>query len=129
PCAAREPRLTRAAGAGRTPHPSIRRRAAGSTGRGGRVGGTSGGGMMTRALCVALFGATMLSGGCMSRPLRENPLLVQANAPPTPNPVFLPLGANAYGLVFERVLEAVRDSGFEVLHSNRYSGQIETLPR
>src|SRR4051812_11167126 len=91
----------------------------------------TGDGMMTRALCVALLGATtLLSGGCMSGPLRENPLLVQANrAPCVENPVYVPLGANSYGLVFEHALAVLHDAGFEVAQSNRYSGQIETFPK
>jgi hypothetical protein len=45
------------------------------------------------------------------------------------NPVYVPLGLESYGQVFENVLSVLIDSGFEILESNRYDGRIETLPR
>lgn len=45
------------------------------------------------------------------------------------NPVYVALGPQAYGTVFEKTLEALHDSGFEILESNRYDGRIETMPR
>ena len=45
------------------------------------------------------------------------------------NPVFIPLGPESYGQVFENVLEVLGDYGFEIRESNRYDGRIETIPR
>lgn len=45
------------------------------------------------------------------------------------NPVFVPLGPESYGKVFETCLRVMGDYGFEVFDSNRYSGAIECLPR
>jgi|SRR5438128_3339244 len=45
------------------------------------------------------------------------------------NPVYLPLGHDSYGQVFERVLQTLIDEGFEIQESNRYDGHIEALPR
>lgn len=45
------------------------------------------------------------------------------------NPVFIPLGPESYGQVFENVLEVLGDYGFEIRESNRYDGHIETIPR
>lgn len=47
----------------------------------------------------------------------------------TENPVFIPLGPESYGKVFESVLEVLAGYGFEILDSNRYDGRIETIPR
>src|SRR5437867_8506550 len=45
------------------------------------------------------------------------------------NPVFVPLGPNSYGQVFENVLQVLGDYGFEIMEANRYDGRIETIPR
>ena len=45
------------------------------------------------------------------------------------NPVFIPLGPESYGQVFENVLQVLFDFGFEIRESNRYDGRIETIPR
>jgi hypothetical protein len=45
------------------------------------------------------------------------------------NPVFIPLGPESYGQVFENVLQVLGDYGFEIRESNRYDGRIETIPR
>lgn len=45
------------------------------------------------------------------------------------NPVFIPLGQEAYGMVFENTLRVLIDHGFEIMESNRYDGRIETVPR
>jgi len=49
--------------------------------------------------------------------------------PPETNPVFIPQGPEAYGKVFENVLQVLGDNGFEIAESNRYDGRIETVPR
>jgi hypothetical protein len=61
----------------------------------------------------------------MSGPLIDNPVHVAGS--PCPNPVWLH-GGPPYGEVFERVLDVVSHY-FEIVDSNRYSGQIETFPR
>lgn len=45
------------------------------------------------------------------------------------NPVFIPLGPESYGQVFENVLQVLGDYGFEIRESNRFDGRIETIPR
>ena len=45
------------------------------------------------------------------------------------NPVFVPLGIDSYGQVFENCLRVLLDYGFEIQESNRYYGTIECLPR
>jgi hypothetical protein len=84
---------------------------------------------MGRTAWTALGGAlALLLAGCATGPLHENPVLLQADAAPCGNPVYLPYGPQTYGLVFERVLDVVSDY-FEVAYSNRYDGRIETFPR
>jgi hypothetical protein len=72
-----------------------------------------------------------LGAGCLSGPLVEGPALVAAGVTSEvePNPVFIPLGPDAYGKVFENVLQVLHDGGFEIQESNRYDGRIETIPR
>jgi hypothetical protein len=70
-----------------------------------------------------------LTGGCMTKPLLDNPVLIRPNpGVSVDNPVFVPEGPPAYGLVFERVLDVV-DDYFEIAYANRYDGRIETFPR
>jgi hypothetical protein len=44
------------------------------------------------------------------------------------NPVYVPLGPDAYGTVFEKVIDVLGEY-FEIAYSNRYDGRIETFPR
>jgi len=44
------------------------------------------------------------------------------------NPVYVPLGPNSYGTVFEKVFDVVSEY-FEIAYANRYDGRIETFPR
>src|SRR5262249_38175926 len=44
------------------------------------------------------------------------------------NPLYVPLGPLAYGLVFEKVID-ILDDYFEIAYANRYDGRIETFPR
>jgi hypothetical protein len=86
---------------------------------------------MRRSLCLAWAGtATLLMAGCMTGPLRENPLLFRADVPTSDNPVFVPLGPNprVYGAFFEKVMDVITDYNFEIAFSNRYDGRIETFP-
>ena len=78
---------------------------------------------------AALLG---LGAGCQSLPpMLEGPALVPAgsNIVYDHNPVFIPLGIDSYGQVFENCLTVLSDYGFEILLSNRYDGQIECVPR
>lgn len=61
----------------------------------------------------------------------ETTPIVPAGAPYVydQNPVYIPLGKDYYGKVFENVLQALGDFGFEIQDANRYSGRIETRPR
>ena len=45
------------------------------------------------------------------------------------NPVYIPLGKESYGTVFENVLTVLGDYGFQFDRLNRYDGRIETKPR
>jgi hypothetical protein len=86
---------------------------------------------MRRAL-VSWGGAlALLCGGCMSGPLLDNPSHIAAapsSASAGSNPVYVPLGPDAYNLVFEKVYDIISEY-FEVSFSNRFGGQIETFPR
>jgi len=44
------------------------------------------------------------------------------------NPVYVPLGPNSYGMVFEKVFDVVSEY-FEIAYANRYDGRIETFAR
>src|SRR5688572_16926997 len=73
--------------------------------------------------------AAALLTGCAVKPLTDNPILIR----PDPNivvdnPVFIPQGPLAYGVVFEKVLD-ILDDYFEIAYYNRYDGRIETHPR
>jgi len=70
----------------------------------------------------------MLGAGCASQPLVTNPQGERVRAYEA-NPVFIPLGPEAYGMVFENTLRVLIDHEFEILESNRYDGRIETVPR
>jgi hypothetical protein len=73
--------------------------------------------------------AGLLLSGCMSGPLRDNPVLVGPAVPDTANPVYVPLGPHSYGLVFEKTLDVISDYfDIDQTRTSRYSGQIETLP-
>ncbi|HZZ81114.1 MAG TPA: hypothetical protein VFE62_21610 [Gemmataceae bacterium] len=45
------------------------------------------------------------------------------------NPVYIPLPKKEYGRVVETTLEVLHDYGFEIAESNRYSGNVEAMPR
>ena len=81
---------------------------------------------------MAMAGAALaLATGCVVTPLEENPVFVHPDpAVAVENPVWLPLGSEpeAYGMVFERILDVV-DDYFEIAYANRYDGRIETFPR
>jgi hypothetical protein len=70
----------------------------------------------------------LLLSGCMSGPLRENPLQLDARpVAPGDNPMYLPQGPASYGAVFEKVLDAVANY-FPIAYANRYGGEIRTHP-
>ena len=74
-----------------------------------------------------------LAAGCQSAGplLVEAPPLIPAGAPyvEDTNPVYVPLGPESYGKVFENCLTVLIDYGFEIRESNRWDGRIETVPR
>ncbi len=45
------------------------------------------------------------------------------------NPVYIPLGPESYGHVFESCLRVLIDYQLEIQESNRYDGRIECVPR
>jgi hypothetical protein len=73
----------------------------------------------------------VVSAGCQGATLIEGPVLIPAGAQVIhdQNPVFIPLGPDSYGQVFENCLRVLGDYGFELLESNRYDGRVECLPR
>jgi hypothetical protein len=83
-----------------------------------------------RLLIVAAWAAALTAlAGCASGPLVDNPVLLHPeDDAAVENPVYIPLGPQSYGAVFEKVL-CVVDSYFEIGYMNRYEGRIETLPR
>src|SRR5262245_9158230 len=73
--------------------------------------------------------ATIVSGCTATGPLIENPAIVRPDPDcATDNPVFVPLGPESYGKVFEQTLD-ILDDYFEIAYANRYDGRIETFPR
>jgi hypothetical protein len=83
-----------------------------------------------RAWAAAML---VLGAGCANSPLLEN---LGLSSPPgaqvvelEQNPVFIPLGPESYGKVFENVLHVLIDHGFEIQEANRYDGRIEAAPR
>ncbi len=69
--------------------------------------------------------------GCQGMTPIEGPVFIPAGAEVIhdQNPVFIPLGPDSYGQVFENCLRVLGDYGFEISESNRYDGRIECLPR
>jgi hypothetical protein len=81
---------------------------------------------------TALTLAVLTLAGCQSAgPLVEAPRIIPAGAPyiEDSNPVYVPLGPESYGHVFETALSVLIDYGFEIRESNRWDGSIETMPR
>ncbi len=82
---------------------------------------------MRRTLWTATLALTL--GGCASGPLQENPLLLRPDRlAARQTPVFLPLGPESYGMVYEKVFDILSDY-FEIDQHSRYDGVITTLPR
>jgi hypothetical protein len=77
----------------------------------------------------AFTALALLAGGCMSGPLVDNPVRIAPSADACANPVYLPHGPGAYGLVFEQVLDVIDDYFPDIAYANRYDGRIETFPR
>lgn len=67
----------------------------------------------------------------LETPVVQMPVLLsgEGNLVVEANPVFIPLGPECYGKVFECVLQVLGDYGFDIWESNRYDGRIETTPR
>ncbi len=88
---------------------------------------------MTGMFRTAVVGVLpLLALGCQNlQPAMELSPVTPIVASPVKhqNPVFIPLGENDYGPVFEKALEVLGDYGFEIADANRYDGRIETTPR
>lgn len=56
------------------------------------------------------------------------PLAPPPSSPSIENPVYVPLGPQSYGVVFEKVIDILNEY-FEISVANRYDGRIETFPR
>jgi hypothetical protein len=70
----------------------------------------------------------VLTAGCSTGPLLENPILVRPDrAPVAENPMYLPQGPLSYAKVYEHILD-VLDGIWEIAYTNRYEGRIETFP-
>lgn len=83
---------------------------------------------MRQRLPLAWAVVLLLGAGCMTTRYMPGPdgkkvPLLEAN------PLFVPLGPDAYGMVFENTLRVLIEHGFEIMESNRYDGRIETVPR
>jgi hypothetical protein len=75
------------------------------------------------------MGACCLVAGCMTGPLIDNPGVVYPQEQhAVENPIYIPLGPQSYGAVFEKVIEVI-DDYFEISYANRYDGTITTFPR
>ena len=88
---------------------------------------------MRRTLACGWLGALLLAGCCVTGPVQDNPLVVRpaAKADCADNPVYVPFNSApaSYAALFEKVLDVMSDSGFEIAYSNRYDGRIETFPK
>ena len=91
--------------------------------------------MMWRTVCTLGAGVLVaMASGCATGPILDNPGIFGpapgVSAPPENNPVWIALGQDpdAYGKVFEHVLDVVMDT-FEIRYSNRYDGTILSFPR
>jgi hypothetical protein len=86
---------------------------------------------MRRLSGLALSAGLVLSAGCATGPLLDNPARVEPAGVGCDNPMRvtpdLP-GAAAYAALFERTLD-VLDDYFEIAYENRYDGRILTHPR
>jgi hypothetical protein len=85
---------------------------------------------MLRLIAVAVLPALAL--GCQNlSPAFEMPIILPVGTDPVQdqNPVYIPLPKKEYGRVFETTLQILFDYGFEIAESNRYSGNIEAVPR
>ena len=77
---------------------------------------------------TAWIAAAILTAGCSTGPLQENPVLIRPDlVVPQENPLYIPQGPGAYPRVFEKVLDVVDDI-WEIAYTNRYEGRIETQP-
>jgi hypothetical protein len=84
-----------------------------------------------RRIAVICWSGLLVAGacGCAQGPLLDNPLrLTPARACMVENPVYIPLGPQSYGKVYEKVLD-ILDDYFEISYTNRQDGRIETFPR
>lgn len=84
---------------------------------------------MRRLMAMAWAAVLTALAGCATGPLLDNPTLLHPSADCTvENPVYVPGGPQAYGAVFDNVLEVINEY-YDVAYANRYDGRIETFPR
>ena len=82
-----------------------------------------------------IFTPLAFAAGCVAGPWQKDAGTPTGTRPPIGaenlvhgNPLFLPVGPQSYGLVFEASLDAL-DEVFDIAYANRYDGRIETFPR
>src|SRR4051812_34680159 len=83
-----------------------------------------------RAAVIMGCGGALASGGCLSAPPMDNPILVRG-AEAVENPVLVSPGqptAASYREVFEKVVD-VLDDYFDLMPPNPYDGRVTTWPR
>ncbi len=83
-----------------------------------------------RLIAVAMLPAVALGCQNLNASVDLPPILpVGANPVQDQNPVYIPLPKKEYGRVIETTLQVLHDHGFEIAESNRYSGNVEAIPR
>jgi hypothetical protein len=83
---------------------------------------------MRRTLWVGLM---LMLSGCATAPMMDGPPLVAPGdtCASLQNPTFVAFGPQDYGMVFEKAIQVMQESGFQIQETNRYDGRIETFPR
>src|SRR5262245_17638919 len=83
-----------------------------------------------RLIAVAMLPAVALGCQNLNAAVDLPPILpIGADPVQDQNPVYIPLPKKEYGRVVETTLQVLHDHGFEIAESNRYSGNVEAIPR
>lgn len=79
---------------------------------------------------VCLMLTLTLGTGCVTNPFFVDGGTVSPTGEPivAQNPVWIPLGPQAYGTLFEHVLSVIGND-FEIAYANRFDGSVQTHPR
>jgi hypothetical protein len=73
--------------------------------------------------------ASLATAGCLGGSIQENPSFILPDPNVTvENPLWIPLGHEAYGAVYEKVLDIVANY-FPIQYPTRFDGHIVTQPR